>query len=70
LALCGSCTVHVDGVATRSCVTPVDGIGASEITTLEAIGATAAGARSQTAWLDREAPQYCQSDHHASPAHF
>ena len=63
LALCGACTVHVDGVATRSCVTLIDSIGTSEITTIEAIGATAAGAKIQKAWLDREVPQcgYCQS---------
>src|SRR6202163_1637782 len=63
MALCGACTVHVDGVAARSCITPVDGIGTSAITTIEAIGATAAGARIQKAWLDREVPQcgYCQS---------
>ena len=62
-ALCGACTVHVDGVATRSCITPVDSIGTSEVTTIEAIGATAAGARVQKAWLDREVVQcgYCQS---------
>ena len=62
-ALCGACTVHVNGVATRSCVTPVSSIGTSEITTIEAIGATAAGARIQKAWLDREVVQcgYCQS---------
>lgn len=61
-ALCGACTVHVDGVATRSCVTPIDSIGASEITTIEAIGATAVGANIQQAWLDREVVQcgYCQ----------
>jgi hypothetical protein len=63
MALCGACTVHVDGVATRSCITPVDSIGSSEITTIEAIGATAAGAKIQRAWLDREVVQcgYCQA---------
>ena len=63
MALCGACTVHVDGAATRSCITPIDSIGASEITTIEAIGATAAGAKIQKAWLDREVVQcgYCQS---------
>ena len=63
LALCGACTVHVDGVATRSCITPVDSVGSSAITTIEAIGATPAGAKIQKAWLDREVPQcgYCQS---------
>jgi 2Fe-2S iron-sulfur cluster binding domain len=54
MALCGACTVHVDGVATRSCITTVDGTGTSEITMIEAIGATAAGAKIQKAWLDRE----------------
>jgi isoquinoline 1-oxidoreductase subunit alpha len=63
LALCGACTVHVDDITTRSCATPIDNIGAAEITTIEAIGATAAGARIQKAWLDREVVQcgYCQS---------
>jgi isoquinoline 1-oxidoreductase subunit alpha len=62
-ALCGACTVHVDGAPTRSCITPVDSIATSEITTIEAIGATTAGARIQKAWLDREVVQcgYCQS---------
>ena len=45
MALCGACTVHIDGAATRSCITPIDSIGTSAITTIKAIGATAAGAR-------------------------
>lgn len=62
-ALCGACTVHLDGEAIRSCVTPVETVGGSEITTIEAVGRTAAGARIQQAWLDREVVQcgYCQS---------
>ena len=63
MGLCGACTVHVDGVATRTCITSVGDIGKSQITTIEAIGATPAGARIQKAWLDREVVQcgYCQS---------
>ena len=63
MALCGACTVHVDGTATRSCITSIDSIGTSAISTIEAIGATAAGARIQKAWLDHEVVQcgYCQS---------
>jgi len=63
MALCGACTVHIDGAAVRSCITSVDSVGNSQITTIEAIGATPAGARIQKAWLDREVPQcgYCQS---------
>jgi isoquinoline 1-oxidoreductase alpha subunit len=63
VALCGACTVHVDGVATRSCITPVESVGTSQITTIEAIGATSVGAMIQRAWLEREVVQcgYCQS---------
>jgi isoquinoline 1-oxidoreductase alpha subunit len=62
-ALCGACTVHVDGAATRSCITSIDSVGTGEITTIEAIGATETGARIQAAWLEKEVPQcgYCQS---------
>jgi isoquinoline 1-oxidoreductase subunit alpha len=63
MALCGACTVHLDGGAIRSCITPIDGVGTSEITTIEAIGATAVGSKIQKAWLDLEVVQcgYCQS---------
>ncbi|UGY11590.1 MULTISPECIES: (2Fe-2S)-binding protein [unclassified Phyllobacterium] len=63
MALCGACTVQIDGVATRSCITTVDSLGDSEVTTIEAIGSTPAGAKIQKAWLEHEVPQcgYCQS---------
>ena len=63
MALCGACTVHVEGSPVRSCITSVDSIGDSKITTIEAIGQTPAGKKIQEAWLDREVPQcgYCQS---------
>ena len=62
-ALCGACTVHMNGTPMRSCVTPVESVGDSAITTIEAIGETPAGAKIQKAWLDLEVVQcgYCQS---------
>jgi isoquinoline 1-oxidoreductase alpha subunit len=61
-ALCGACTVHVNGAATRSCITPVDSISEAEITTIEAVGSTPSGRKIQKAWLDLEVVQcgYCQ----------
>jgi Aerobic-type carbon monoxide dehydrogenase, small subunit CoxS/CutS homologs len=63
MALCGACTVHLNGQAIRSCITPVSAVGDGKITTIEAIGATRNGARVQKAWLDVEVIQcgYCQS---------
>jgi len=63
MALCGACTVHLDGSAIRSCITTIDSVGDSKITTIEAIGATRAGAKIQKAWLEHEVAQcgYCQS---------
>jgi isoquinoline 1-oxidoreductase subunit alpha len=61
--LCGACTVHVGGAATRSCVTPVDSVGDAAIATIEAVGETSRGRALQQAWLDLEVVQcgYCQS---------
>jgi len=63
MALCGACTVHIDGAARRSCITTIGSIGTALITTIEAIGGTPAGAKIQKAWLDHEVVQcgYCQS---------
>ena len=62
-ALCGACTVHVDGAATRSCVTTIDSIGNSAIITIEAVGQTPIGQALRQAWLELEVIQcgYCQS---------
>jgi isoquinoline 1-oxidoreductase subunit alpha len=62
-ALCGACTVHSNGNPIRSCITPIESVGDSAITTIEAIGETPAGQKVQNAWRDLEVPQcgYCQS---------
>jgi len=63
MALCGACTVHLDGAPTRSCVTPISAAVGKKIATIEAIGTTPVGRRVEAAWRSLGVPQcgYCQS---------
>ena len=63
MALCGACTVHVDGQPARACVLPVSAAVGRKIVTIEAIGDTPVGKRVQQAWAEIDVPQggYCQS---------
>ena len=63
MALCGACTIHIDGEPVRSCVTPIAAAAGKKITTIEAIGTTPAGKKIQQAWAALDVPQcgYCQS---------
>jgi isoquinoline 1-oxidoreductase subunit alpha len=63
MALCGACTVHVDGQAVRSCVTPISALAGKKITTIEGVGNTAKGKALQEAWVALNVPQcgYCQA---------
>ena len=62
-AYCGACTVHIDGVATRACQTPLFAAANHKITTIEGVGKTKIGAKVQQAWLDVDVMQcgYCQA---------
>jgi isoquinoline 1-oxidoreductase alpha subunit len=63
IAMCGACTIHVDGAARRSCVTPVRLIGGAQVTTVESLHESEIGRALQRAWRELEVPQcgYCQS---------
>ena len=62
-ALCGACTVHLDGLAVRSCVTPLSAAAGRKVTTIEAVGSSRTGQAVQAAWVAHDVPQcgYCQS---------
>jgi isoquinoline 1-oxidoreductase alpha subunit len=62
-ALCGACTVHLDGAPVRACVTPVSRVGKKAVTTIEGVGKTLVGAKVQEAWKAIDVPQcgYCQA---------
>ena len=63
IAQCGACTVHVDGVATRSCVTPAAAVAGRSVTTIEGLAQDGQLHPVQQAWIDEQVPQcgYCQS---------
>ena len=57
MALCGACTVHLDGQPTRACITPISAVAQRKVTTIEAIGADRVGKAVQTAWIEVGVPQ-------------
>ncbi|MGA7540887.1 MAG: (2Fe-2S)-binding protein [Steroidobacteraceae bacterium] len=63
MSFCGACTVHLDGVPTRSCITPVARVGKASVVTIEGVGDTQIGQRVKAAWLALDVMQcgYCQS---------
>jgi isoquinoline 1-oxidoreductase alpha subunit len=63
IAQCGACTVHVDGVATRSCSVPLAAVDGKQITTIEGLAVNGMLTKVQAAWLEHDVPQcgYCQA---------
>ena len=63
MALCGACTIHLDGAAVRSCITPISAVVNKKVVTIEALGAQPVGRALQAAWVDVGVPQcgYCQA---------
>ena len=63
MALCGACTIHIDGQPGRACVTPISALAGKKVVTIEAIGADKVGKAVQAAWTDMGVPQcgYCQA---------
>jgi isoquinoline 1-oxidoreductase alpha subunit len=63
MGLCGACTVHLDGKATHSCITPISAVGSARVTTIEGLGASEMGRKLQDAWVALDVPQcgYCQA---------
>src|SRR5262245_51372518 len=62
ISMCGACTVHLNGAATRSCITPISSVGTASITTIEGLSPSSSH-RVQRAWIAEDVPQcgYCQS---------
>ena len=62
-AICGACTVHVDGKPMRACVTPISAVAGKQVTTIESIDGDRIGQAVQAAWVRNDVPQcgYCQS---------
>ncbi len=63
MGLCGACTVHLNGMPTRSCITPISLVGAAAVTTIEGVGASPVGEKVRAAWVELDVPQcgYCQA---------
>ena len=63
MALCGACTVHLDGQPVRSCQTPLSAAAGKDVSTIESVSSTEVGRKIQAAWVAHDVPQcgYCQS---------